>query len=162
MEAGSDALGPRNDRLSIGLATYYDKHSKEETLHDEWLLADLETMGVQRTDVLSRRPRAEVAELVGSQYYWILHFHPVSLLGYIAVMEGYPPNRKAIDIMALRTGYPQEAFRTLAKHSYLDPGHRDDLNRVLDTLPMDREQEEWITLNAIYTLGKWNEVIDSF
>ena len=36
-------------------------------------------------------PPPSVAGLVGSQYYWILHHHPVAFLGYVALMEGYPP-----------------------------------------------------------------------
>ena len=34
---------------------------------------------------------ANVATLVGAQYYWLRHVHPVSLLGHMAVMEGYSP-----------------------------------------------------------------------
>ena len=29
-------------------------------------------------------PSPAVAALVGSQYYWLLHHHPVALLGFVA------------------------------------------------------------------------------
>jgi hypothetical protein len=148
----------RDGELSSALADYYHKHAKEETDHDRWLLTDLEVIGVPKIEVLSRKPVEPVAELVGSQYYWIHHWHPVCLLGYIAVMEGYPPQRKALRELMSRTGYPEAAFRTLAKHSYLDPHHLEDLDDLLDGLPLTKEQEEWITINAFYTAKKWIEI----
>ncbi len=150
-----------DDQLSSVLAKYYRKHLKEEDGHDRWLLADLEVAGVNRSEVLSRRPLQAVAELVGSQYYWIFHFHPVCLLGYIAVLEGYPPSPEDVRRFIVETGYPEAAFRTLAKHSSLDQHHRDALNDFVDSLPLNREQEEWVTLNAIQTLKKWAEVVVS-
>ncbi len=146
------------DKVCIGLTKYYERHAKEESGHDDWLLEDLESIGVRRGTALSRRPIQPVAELVGSQYYWIQHWHPVSLLGYIAVMEGYPPERSFLDGLAARTKYPKTAFRTLAKHSYLDLGHRRELYDAMDALPLERKHEEWVTLNAVYSMGKWREV----
>ncbi len=61
----------------------------------------------------------------------------------------------------METGYPKGAFRTLTKHSSLDPHHRDALNDLLDSLPLNQEQEEMITLNAIQTLKKWADVVGS-
>lgn len=162
MEAAEqESLRKQGDPLCSHLAGYYHKHTKEEFGHDEWLLADLEIIGVSRGDVETRKPIQAVSELVGSQYYWIHHWHPVCLLGYIAFSEGYPARRKDIDELIVRTGYPEAAFRTLAKHSYLDLGHRDDLDNVLDGLPMESRHEEWITLNAMYTAKKCAEILAS-
>jgi hypothetical protein len=152
--------GPGDSRLLSPLAKYYRKHTREERNHDRWLLADLELIGVPRQETLSRRPVQAVAELVGSQYYWIHHFHPVCLLGYVAVLEGYPPRAGELENLRIQTGYPGSAFRTLAGHSSLDPQHREEMYDMLDSLPLDKRHEEWITLNAIYTLGKWKEIID--
>src|SRR2546428_4338599 len=147
------------DKLSPLLAKYYHEHSTEEEGHDRWLLADLEVMGVRQAEVLSRRPIDAVSELVGSQYYWIHHMHPLYLLGYIAVLEGYPPRASDLERLRVRTGYPKAAFRTLLKHSSLDSHHRDDLNSMLDSLPLTEKDEEWITLNAIHTVRKWKEIL---
>jgi len=163
MEAAEmNCLRLENDELQSALAKYYHRHAREEAHHDEWLLDDLEVIGVAREEVLSRKPSVAVAELVGSQYYWIHHWHPVCLLGYISFMEGYPPRRRQIDAWIVQTGYPETAFRTLAKHSYLDPYHRKALYATMDSLPLGEDHKEWITLNAIYTAEKWSEVLDSF
>jgi hypothetical protein len=148
------------DPLRDELARYYRHHAKEEAHHDDWLLNDIEVTGTSKESALSTIPAEAIAELVGSQYYWIHHWHPVCLLGYIAVMEGYPPDRETVDNLISRTAYPKSAFRTLAKHSYLDPLHRESLNVALDSLPLDRKHREWITLNAIYTLRKWEEIAE--
>src|SRR5207237_3301598 len=106
----------------------------------DWLLDDLEVLGGGRAAVLARPPSPTVAALVGAQYYWILHYHPVGLLGYIGVFEGYPPSPAMIDGLVASTGYGRDAFRTMIAHAELDPGHRDELDRLLDELPLTPEQ----------------------
>ena len=103
--------------------------------------------------MLARPPAPAVAALVGAQYYWMFHFHPVALLGYIAVLEGYPPSLRLIEDLRSRTGYDASAFRTLRIHAELDPGHREELDELLDSLPLTREQSTVIALSAIHTIG---------
>jgi hypothetical protein len=158
MKAAESCCAPATDPLLAGLAKYYHLHSIEENGHDRWLLADLEAIGVQASEVLSRRPSESVSELVGSQYYWIYHLHPVCLLGYIAVLEGYPPQKEDLEKLKRETGYPRTAFRTLAKHSYLDKHHGRALDDLLDSLPLNDTHRQWITLDAIYTAGKLTEI----
>jgi pyrroloquinoline quinone (PQQ) biosynthesis protein C len=151
-----DGLQKERDLLHE-LREYYKKHIQEEMNHDEWLLDDLESIGVPRCKSLSKRPSQAVAELVGSQYYWIFHWHPVSLLGYILYLEGNPSRKEEIDKLREVTGFPGGAFRTMVKHSDLDPHHRDELNELLESLPLTTEHEEWITSNCLNTA---NRVID--
>jgi hypothetical protein len=150
----------RRDKLCSSLAKYFHEHSIEETDHDEWLLSDLNILGLSRQDVLSRKPLNEVAELVGAQYYWIHHLHPCSLLGYILALEGYPITKEELNEVIKRSKFPKAAFRTLLEHSSLDVHHLQELDRVLDTLPLSQNQEEWITLNAIYTIRKCSRILD--
>jgi hypothetical protein len=140
-----------NDPLAAPLARYLEEHVDEELHHDETLLGDLEVLGFDRPSVLARMPSPSVAALVGSQYYWILHHHPVSFLGYVALMEGYPPTPELIETLIARTGYPREAFRTYLEHAELDPGHRDRLDRTLDELPLEPRHEEIVSISVIGT-----------
>jgi hypothetical protein len=139
------------DPLAAPLAAYFEEHVDEELGHDETLLGDLEVLGFDRGGVLERMPSPAVAGLVGSQYYWILHHHPVAFLGFVALMEGYPPTPELIETLIERTGYPREAFRTYVEHAELDPGHRDHLDRTLDALPLDAAHEAAIGISAIAT-----------
>jgi hypothetical protein len=142
---------PETDGLREPLAAYLAEHVDEELHHDEQLLDDLELLGLRRDEVLARMPPASVAALVGAQYYWIHHHHPVAFLGYVALMEGYPPTAGLIETLAARTGYPKESFRTFTEHAELDPGHRDHLDETLDALPLTERDEEAIVASATVT-----------
>ncbi len=138
-----------SDPVADGLADYLDRHIEEELGHDEWVLEDLEVLGVDRASVLSRVPSPAVARMIGSQYYWALHYHPVAVLGYMSVTEGYPTSPRLIERLIESTGLPRRAFRTLIEHAELDTDHGDELDRVVDSLPLSRELEEVVALSAM-------------
>lgn len=157
--ARAQELAP-TDPVAGALAPYLEEHIPEERDHDQWLLDDLEVLGRDRAAVLARPPSPTVAALVGAQYYWIFHYHPVGLLGYIAVFEGYPPSPAMIDGLIASTGYDRGAFRTMIAHAELDPGHRDELDRLLDELPVTPEQSTVIGLSAMFSVDAFARAID--
>jgi pyrroloquinoline quinone (PQQ) biosynthesis protein C len=142
------ALRPE-DPVAARLVDYLEEHVVEETGHDEWVLEDLERLGIERATVLARVPSPTIARLIGAQYYWALHYHPAAVLGHLLVTEGYPTPPGLIEELIDRTGLPREAFRTVVDHSELDPEHGDELDRLIDELPLSREQEEVVTLSAM-------------
>jgi pyrroloquinoline quinone (PQQ) biosynthesis protein C len=148
------------DPLGNALADYLDEHVAEEEGHDVTLLEDLEALGLKRDAVLRRMPSPTVAQLVGAQYYWIEHHHPIAFLGFIAVMEGFPPSPTLLEMLRTRTRLPAAAFRTYEQHAQLDPGHRDHLNETLDALPVSAEHEEIIGLSALSTAALLPRTID--
>jgi hypothetical protein len=77
------------------------------------------------------------------------HVHPVGLLGYMALLEGYPPSPQDIDRVQAATRYGPAAIRTLRLHADLDPHHRNDLDDLLDSLPLTEQQRTLIGLSAI-------------
>jgi heme oxygenase-like protein len=141
-----------DDDVCAALAPYLEEHIVEEKGHDEWFLEDLEVLGRDREAVLSRPPSATLASTVGAQYYWALHYHPVAILGFLIALEGNPPSTELIDQLIERTGYSPKAFRTLIEHAELDPHHGEDLNRLLDELPLSRDQSTVVGLSALHTL----------
>jgi hypothetical protein len=138
-----------DDPVAVRLAGYFAHHIPEERGHDEWLLADLEVLGVPRDEVLSRVPSPTIAALVGSQYYWVQHSHPVGLIGYIALFEGYPSTRQDVDQLQAATGYGPEAFRTMLLHADLDPHHGDELDDLVDSLPLSDQLRTLAGLSAM-------------
>lgn len=138
-----------DDPVAALLIDYFEQHIPEERGHDEWLLEDLESIGVSRDEALDRIPSPTVAALVGAQYYWVRHVHPVGLLGYIALLECYPPLLQDVDRMRAGTGYGPEAFRTLVLHTELDDVHGDDLDDLLDSLPLTERQRTLIGVSAL-------------
>lgn len=142
--AGDDAVNSR-------LAAYLLNHIEEERHHDAWTLEDLASIGFVPAQMLEIPPSTNVASLVGAQYYWILHHHPLALLGYIAILEGNAPSISLVDELVDRTGLPKSAFRTLRLHATADPDHQIDLNRLIDALPANRHHDNLIAVSAAHT-----------
>jgi hypothetical protein len=140
------------DPVAACVAEYLSRHIPEELHHDEWLLADLEALGQTREQVLESLPSPTAAALVGTQYYWIFHAHPVSLLGYLAVLEGEPPSTVFLEDVVAKSGLPAKAFRTFIRHGHLDPQHRDDLNDALDRMPLNAQHTALVGISAIQTV----------
>jgi pyrroloquinoline quinone (PQQ) biosynthesis protein C len=138
---------------------YLARHIVEERGHDTWILDDAEAMGIDRTLLLKRIPKETPMRMVGSQYYWINHYHPVAMLGYIAVMEGNPPKTDFIEDVARRNGLPSKAFSSFLLHAKVDPKHRTDLDSLLDKLPLSHEHHSIIGLSALQTIGYLKAVL---
>jgi pyrroloquinoline quinone (PQQ) biosynthesis protein C len=142
----------RDGAASRMLASYLETHIEEEAGEDEWLLQDLEVLGVDRSTVLEHVPSPKVARLVGAQYYWVLHVDPVAVLGYLAALERDPPSLEFIDDFVQRTGHDRAAFRTLIAHAERDPGHAEELDDLLDRIELTDEQWLLVSLSAMNTV----------
>jgi len=119
------------DALAAALVPYFVQHIKEEMHHDEWLLQDLELIGVNPARVLARPVSATIAGLVGAPR------RPPRLP---AGHRGNPPTPDLVERLVEQTGHPRhprQAFRFLEKHAQLDPHHRDDLHALVDGLPLN-------------------------
>ena len=149
-----------SDPVCALIAPYLEEHIGEEADHDAWLLDDLEVVERPRAEVLARPPVPAVAALVGAQYYWVLHHHPVALLGYIGLLEGFPPSPGMIEDLRARTGYPADAFRTLVAHAELDPRHGDELFELVDTLPLTPEQSAVMGLSAMHSVQMYARALE--
>ena len=130
---------------------YLARHVEEERGHDNWILDDAEAMGIDRRSILERLPEEVPMRMVGSQYYWINHYHPVAMLGYIAVMEGTPPRTEFIEDVARRNSLSPKAFSSFLLHAKVDPKHRADLDALLDELPLSQNHHTIIGLSALQT-----------
>ncbi|GAA4154552.1 iron-containing redox enzyme family protein [Phytohabitans flavus] len=140
-----------DDPVASALGSYLGKHIREEYGHDDWVAEDYQTAGGDPGELRDMTVGGAVAGLVGAQYYWVRHVHPVALLGYIAVLEGFPPAVETVDHLAARSGLPRSAFQTLERHAVLDQRHRADLHRVIDSLPLESHHETLIGVSALHT-----------
>jgi hypothetical protein len=160
MQTACEALRRREgDPLAAPLQAYFGRHLVEEAAHDEWLLDDLASIGIPRERVLAPAPQA-IARLVGAQYYWIAHAHPVCLLGFFAVLEGFPPTDEHLDDVQRRTGLPATAFRMLRHHASEDPAHADEVFRMVDELPLEPWQRDLVSTSALATVSALHDVFE--
>ena len=141
-----------DDPVALRTIKYLEQHAEEETGHDEWTLDDAEVMGLSREEVLNWRPTQNVSHIVGAQYYWIYHYQPVAFLGYIAVMEGDPASYEFFEDVARRNDLPLEAISSFLYHAKIDPSHKADLDRLIDSLPLGPRETELIGLSSLRTI----------
>ncbi len=156
------ALMLDNDEVAAIAARYLDTHIAEEGDHEAWLLDDIGTLGIPPADVLRANPLSSVISLLGAQYFWALNIHPVTVFGYLIVLEGYPPLSEQLEAIRVRTGLPATAFRCLQAHADNDPHHIADLNHTLDQLPLSSEQQKFIALSALHTIDSVASVFEEF
>jgi hypothetical protein len=142
--ADAPIAGPLHD--------YLEKHIVEERGHDDWLLADLASLGCDPVRVLATPPVPAVARLVGPQYYWIEHHHPVALLGYIAVLEGNAPATGLVDRIMADLRLPASAVRTVREHAALDGQHTDEVYALIDGLPLTPAQAYAVAVSGLSTV----------
>jgi hypothetical protein len=155
------------DEVAARVAAYLERHIIEEMHGDEpggEALEDLRVLGVD-TEALRRRPAGpKIAQLVGAQYFYVLHGHPVAILGYMWVIEVHHPQRDAVERLIEVTGLPRAGFRQLLEHAELDVEHARELNEVIDDLPLGHHQEELVGLSALLTVqlltDALNDVMD--
>jgi hypothetical protein len=167
MEATRErAASMTGDPASTALASYLEKHIAEETGHDEWFLEDLGALGYDRGRLVTRPPPISLATMVGTQYYWVLHYHPVTILAFLIAVESSPPSRAVIDELMKLTGHGPDSFRTLIEHADLDEHHEAELYQLLDELPLTEEQSSVLGLNAMQTVhlmaASLQELLDAF
>jgi hypothetical protein len=141
-----------DDEVAAALVPYYEHHGPEEAGHDVWLLEDLEATGGDRRAALERLPSPRVATLVGAQYYWLRHAHPVSLLGHMGVVEGYSPPIGLADRLQQLTGHPRDAFRAIRRHERLDLKHKRELFELIDSLPLTARHERLMGVAGLHTM----------
>jgi hypothetical protein len=151
MKAASSVAAKAEDPLSKLLHEYLEVHIEEEKHHDLWLMEDLESAGLARSEVLALTPSTSVAAMAGSQYYWIHHHHPVALLGYIRLLEGNPPSIEHVERLQAQSGLPEATFRTYRMHGELDPHHLEEFDDMLDGLPLTQAQIKLLGTSASFS-----------
>ncbi len=144
-----------DDPVAAGLADYLKRHIREE-MHSEEpggaTLDDLAALGVDTAALRVQPPSPTIAALIGAEYYWILNYHPVAILGFLE-LEAYHPQRASVERLIEKTGLPRAGFRQLLLHAKLDVAHAKELHRVLDSLPLEPQHEQLIGLSALHTIS---------
>jgi len=140
-----------DDPVCAPLIKYMHQHIAEETDHDEWYVDDLNVLGMSRAEVYNRIPTGNTAAMIGSQYYWIKHYHPVAFLGYMGSVETYPSPEQCVKDMIKDSGLPEKGFDTLLMHAQIDVNHGRDIINLINTLPMTEKHLKIIEMSAFQT-----------
>jgi hypothetical protein len=141
----------REDDLSAVLAPYYAGQLAEEYGHERWVAEDLADAGGDPGWLAGRIPAPAAARLVGAQYYWMRHLHPVALTGHIAMLEWHTPHPELVPELRKRTGLPERAFRTIRRHVALDIEHGKQLGDLFDGTELAPRHRDLVRRSALTT-----------
>lgn len=125
---------PDGAGFAAQLEDYFVAKVFDEKGHDVLLLQDLERIG-KRAAAESAPTDQDIAAMVGSQFYLAQFEHPAAYLGFIAVLEAFPPTSDQIEAWGRAAGLPSEALSCALLHAKADMGHREDLRTILALAP---------------------------
>lgn len=118
------------------------EYIEEEIGHDEWILDDLQTCGVDPETVRTGQASAATELMVAYAYDTIQRRNPVGFFGMVLVLEG---TSKALALtaaaaLAQHLGVERKGLRYLTSHGQLDQEHVDFYETLVNRLddPEDR------------------------
>lgn len=119
------------------------EHMHEESGHEQWVLDDLEAIGVSRAVATTYSPSLNVLALNGYNYWAADRRHPCSVLGMMYVLEviasvyGGPFSTVMKDRLLLQG---ERGVSFISSHASLDTVHMAQLRTILNTLDSDSSQ----------------------
>jgi hypothetical protein len=153
------------DPVAAGLVDYLEHHIPEERHGDEPggdLLTDLAALGVDTEALYAGALSEKIAALIGTQFFRVVHRHPVAILGFLW-LETFPPHRPTVERLIESTGLPRAGFRQLLVHSVVDVRHGDELRAVIDSLPLEPWHEQLMGQSALQTISflvdAWMDIV---
>jgi pyrroloquinoline quinone (PQQ) biosynthesis protein C len=113
------------------------EHMQEEKGHEQWVLADLEAIGVTPSDARAHEPSPDTLALVGYNHWAADRRHPCSVLGMLYALEVIAsvyggPFASAIRESLLLQGARGVSF--IESHATLDTQHMAELRVLLNTV----------------------------
>ncbi len=116
------------------------EHMHEESGHEDWVLNDLDAVGVTPQDTRAHKPGVDTLALCGYNYWAADRGHPCSVLGMIYALEVIAsvyggPFASAIKESLLLEG--ERGISFISSHATMDTEHMASLRTVLNTIHDD-------------------------
>jgi pyrroloquinoline quinone (PQQ) biosynthesis protein C len=119
------------------------EHMHEESGHEEWVINDLEAMGIARSEAEAAPPSPFIATLCGYNYWSADRRHPCSALGMMYALEVIASVYGGPFASALRESLLLEGDRGvsfISSHATMDTEHMVALRKILNTLTDPKAQ----------------------
>lgn len=120
------------------------RHMHEESGHEQWVLNDLDAVGVGREKVAAHAPSSHVLALVGFNYWASDRRHPCSILGMMYVLEVIAAVYGGPFSVAIKEGLLLQGERGtsfLSAHASLDAVHMAEIRDVLNQVSSAEAQK---------------------
>jgi pyrroloquinoline quinone (PQQ) biosynthesis protein C len=140
----------------------YD-HMNEEKGHEEWVVADLDAVGVKAGEVKDYKPTEHMLALNGYNYWAADRRHPCSVLGMLYALEviasvyGGPLTASISDSLLLQG---DRGISFISSHATLDAEHMADLRVILNTLHDDASKEA-IVESTVFNFHQFGRVLEA-
>jgi pyrroloquinoline quinone (PQQ) biosynthesis protein C len=120
------------------------RHMHEEMGHEQWVLNDLEAIGVSKRQLLDYQPSLQALALCGFNYWAADRRHPCSVLGMMYVLEviaavyGGPFSAAVKESLLLQN---DRGTSFLNSHATLDAAHMAELREILNQVTLRGVQD---------------------
>lgn len=142
---------------------YLYEHMHEESGHEDWVLADLEALGVTAADVRGHLPGAHTLALTGYNYWAADRRHPCSVLGMMYALEVIASVYGGTFSAAIREALMLEGDRGvsfISSHATMDAEHMASLRTILNTL-RDEEAAEAVIESTLLNFHHITRVFEA-
>jgi pyrroloquinoline quinone (PQQ) biosynthesis protein C len=139
------------------------EHMHEESGHEEWVVNDLEAVGVAAEVVRAHKPAVHTQGLIGFNYWAAERLHPCSVLGMMYTLEVIAsvyggPFANAIRESLLLEGDRGVSF--VSSHATMDAEHMAAMRTVLNTLHDDAAREAVIE-STLFNFHHFTRIVES-
>ncbi len=120
------------------------EHMHEELGHEQWVLNDLEAIGVAPDAVRAHQPAPHTLSLNGYNYWCADRRHPCSVLGMMYVLEVIASVYGGAFSDAVRESLLLEGDRGvsfISSHATMDAEHMAELRTILNTIEDDAARD---------------------
>jgi len=120
------------------------EHMHEESGHEQWVMNDLEAVGVRQAAVLAHQPALTTLALTGYNYWAADRRDPCSVLGMMYTLEVIASVYGGTFAEAIRGSLLLEGDRGvsfISSHATMDAEHMAELRQVLNTVDDDAARE---------------------
>ena len=139
------------------------EHMQEEKGHEQWVMNDLEVVGVTPKETLAYEPSRLILGFVGYNYWAADRKHPLSVLGMLYTLEvvasvyGGPMTAAIKESLLLQSDH---GISFVSSHSELDAQHMADLRVVLNGVH-DEEAKHAIVESVCVNFDQFARVLEA-
>ena len=142
---------------------YLYEHMQEESGHEEWVMSDLEAIGVARDSTVAHSPAMHTLSLNGYNYWAADRRDPCSVLGMMYALEVIAsvyggPFSSAIRESLLLEGESGVSF--ISSHATMDAEHMASLRTLLNTI-VDEPTRDAIVESTIFNFHHFTRLFEA-
>lgn len=139
------------------------EHMHEESGHEQWVMNDLEAVGVSQATLHEYQPSVHTLALTGYNYWAADRRHPCSVLGMMYTLEVIASVYGGTFSSAIKESLLLEGERGISfisSHAEMDAEHMIELRKVLNTVT-DEDAHEAIVESTLFNFHHFTRLFEA-